>query len=240
MLAGSPPFRGQQDPDFRHANFLRGPVPVHEEAALKKNDSVPPAVSDVLSRGLSLEPPSRYPSIREFFLHLKRAAGGTAVHIGPPRVFISYQRDTSAGWAVLFSRELEQKHGISAFVDTQRLDGALRFPVKLSRAIKECDVFICLLSDKTLHSQWVREEIRLAWESNKPMVPIFQESYEQPAATEKLEEPIETLISFDGVHLLDRRNIYVDDAITRLAKIVEQSVQQARDTPRSFSQSNNS
>jgi serine/threonine protein kinase len=240
MLAGSPPFRGQQDPDIRGTNYSRGPAPVHEQAARKNNGRISPAVSEVLSRGLSVAPASRYPSIREFFLQLKRASGqGTAVHPGPPRVFISYQRDTSAGWAVLFSRELEQKHGISAFVDTQRLDSAIRFPVKLTRAIKECDVFVCLLSDKTLHSQWVREEIKLAWENNKPMVPVFQESYEQPAASEKLEEPIETLISFDGVHLSDRRNIYVDDAITKLAKIVEQSVQQAGDTPRSFSQSNN-
>jgi hypothetical protein len=239
MLAGSPPFRGQQDPDIRHANFSRGPAPVHQEAARKNNGPISPAVSDVLSRSLSIEPVSRYPSIRDFFLHLKRAAGqGTAVHAGPPRVFISYQRDTSAGWALLFSRELSQKHGITAYVDTERLDSAVRFPLKLTRAIKECDVFVCLLSDRTLGSQWVREEIKLAWENNKPMVPVFQESYEQPTASGNLEEPIETLISFDGVHLLDRHNIYVDDAITKLAKIVEQSIQQGGDTPRSFSQSN--
>jgi hypothetical protein len=95
-------------------------------------------------------------------------------------------------------------------------------------------------SSLTLGSQWLREEIKLAWENNKPMVPVFQESYEQPLASEKLEEPIETLISFDGVHLLDRHNIYLDDAITKLAKIVGQSVQQAGDTPRSVSQSNKS
>jgi serine/threonine protein kinase len=37
MLAGSPPFRGQQDSDIRHANFSRGPAPVHQEAARKNN-----------------------------------------------------------------------------------------------------------------------------------------------------------------------------------------------------------
>jgi hypothetical protein len=175
-----------------------------------------------------IEPVSRCPSTRDFFLHLKRATGqGIAVQAGPPRVFISYQRDTSAGWALLFSRELAQKHGISAYVDTERLDSAVRFPLKLTSAIKECDVFVCLLFDRTLGSQWVREGIKLARENNKPMVPVFQESYEQPLASEKLEEPIETLISFDGVHLLDRHNIYVDDAITKLAKIVGQSIQEA-------------
>jgi hypothetical protein len=241
MLAGSPPFRGQQDPDVRRANLSRGPVPVHEEAVRKNNGPISPAVSESIARALSPEPARRYPSIREFFVHLKRTAGqGTAAHTGPPRVFISYQRDTSAGWAVLFSRELEQKHGITAFVDTQRLDGAVRFPVKLTRAIQDCDVFVCLLTDKTLGSKWVCEEIKLAWENNKPMVPVFQESYEQPAASEKLDEPIETLMSFDGVHLLDRHNIYVDDAIAHLARIVEQSVQQMREPPKSFSQSNES
>jgi serine/threonine protein kinase len=239
MLTGSPPHRGQQDPDIRGANLLRGPFPAHEEAARKGNSDIPTTVSDVLARALSPDPASRYPSIREFFLQLKRAAGpGAAVRDGPPLVFISYQRDTSAGWAVLFSRELEQKYGISAFVDTQRTDSAVKFPARLNRAIRECDIFVCLLSDKTLGSQWVREEVRLAWENNKPMVPVFQESFEQPAASEKLDGHIEALISFEGIHLLDRRNIYVDDAISRLASMVKQSVRGIRDTPQLSSRSN--
>jgi hypothetical protein len=224
MLTGAPPLRGQQDPDIRCANFLRGPLPVHEEAARKGNLDVPTPVSDVLATALSPDPTKRYPSIRKFFTELSRAAGSGTDGPGTRRsVFISYQRDSSAGWAVLFSRELEQKHGISTFVDTERSDGAVRFPARLSRAIKDCDVFVCLLSDKTLNSQWVREEIRLAWESGKPMIPVFQESYEHPQQPE-LGGHVEALISFEGVHLLDRRNIYVDDAISKVARIVEQSV----------------
>jgi serine/threonine protein kinase len=236
MLTGSPPLRGQQDPDIRAANRLRGPGAVHEEAARQGNSNVPSAVSDVVRRALSPDPVSRYPSIREFFLHLKRASGQRASpRDGPPRIFISYQRDASAGWAVLFSRELEQKHGITAFVDTQRVDNAVQLPVKLSRAIKDCDIFVCFLSDKTLNSLWVREEIRLAWENNKPMVPVFQENFEPPLA-EQLDGHIGALISFEGVHLLDRRNIYVDYAITRLAEIIKKSVDQIRGNPNNFSQ----
>ena len=229
ILTGSPPFRGQHDPDMRRANFWRGPAPAHEDAGRKGNTGIPSAISGVLARALAPDPASRYPSIRDFFLNLKRAGGqAVAAQDGPPRIFISYQRNTSSGWAVLFSRELEQKHGITAFVDTQRLDSAVRFPLRLTKAIQDCDVFVCLLSDKTLDSQWVREEIRMAWESKKPMVPILQESYEPPTATERLDVPVETLISFEGVHLLDRRNVYVDDAIARLARIVQQSVSQTR------------
>jgi len=76
-------------------------------------------------------------------------------------------------------------------------------------------VFVCLLSSSTLQSKWVQEEIRLAWENNKPMVPVFQESYSQPDPSEQLEPHVETLITYDGVKLLDRQNLYVENAIEK-------------------------
>jgi hypothetical protein len=58
------------------------------------------------------------------------------------------------------------------------------------------------------------------------MVPVFQESFSQPDANEKLEPHVEALISYDGVHLLDRRNIHVDYTIAELAKIVRETTTQ--------------
>ena len=113
-------------------------------------------------------------------------------------------------------------------MDTERQDSAVRFPAKLKNEIEECDVFICLLSADTLQSKWVREEIRLAWESHKPMVPVFQESFSQPDPSERLEPHIETLINYDGLHLLDRRNIYVEHTISKLAEMIDMSVRKAR------------
>jgi len=166
--------------------------------------------------------------VREFFLALQNAVSKpTSRAEGRARIFISYQRDSSSGWAVHLASELDRKHKIAAFVDTQRTDSAVRFPARLKNAIQDCDVFVCLLSASTLQSKWVQEEIRLAWENNKPMVPVFQESYSQPDPSEQLEPYVETLITYDGVKLLDRQNLYVENAIEKLAEMVTESVRKS-------------
>ena len=228
LLTGSLPFEGQMDPKVRERNFLRGPVPAHEEATRLSRAGVPPGISQVLKRALSVDPKDRYSSVRDFFAALQSALTRTTNRSdGPARIFISYQRDSSSGWAVLFAKELQQKHQIAAFVDTQRMDSAVRFPDRLKRAIQDCDVFVCLLSSSTLQSKWVREEIRLAWENNKPMLPVFQESYALPDPSERLEAHVEALINYDGVKLLDRQNLYVENAIEKLAEMVTDSVRKS-------------
>jgi serine/threonine protein kinase len=232
LVTGSLPFEGQVDTNQRQKNFARGPIPAHEEVARKGGIAPPKEISDVLGRALSTKPEDRYPSVRGFFLAFRQAVISPVTHrTGRPQAFISYQRDSSSGWAVLFARELEQKYDVFAFVDTQRLDSAVRFPTRLKKAIEECDVFICLLSAETLKSKWVQEEVRLAWENRKPMVPVFQESFSQPDPAEKLEPHIETLMTYDGIHLLDRRNIHVDYTIAELAKIVREATAVARHQP---------
>jgi hypothetical protein len=173
-----------------------------------------PRMSNVLQRALSVEPANRYTSVREFFLALQHALSDTTSRSdGPGRIFISYQRDSSSGWAVHFASELRRKHQLSAFVDTQQMESAVLFPARLKRAIEECDVFVCLVSGSTLQSKRVQEEVRLAWENDKPMVPIFQESYCPPSSSEKVAPHIEALINYDGVKLLDLQNLYVESAI---------------------------
>jgi serine/threonine protein kinase len=229
LVTGSFPFEGQLDPKVRERNFLRPPVPAHEEAARAGRDPFPPTVSEVLRRALAAKPQNRYSSVRDFFLALQSSVSGPIRGASrKPVVFVSYQRDPSAGWAVLLQRELEQKHDISVFVDTQRMDSAVQFPARLKRAIEECDVFVCLLSGSTLQSRWVQEEIKLAWQNNKPMIPVFQESYSHPSSSEQLEPHIEALINYEGVKLLDRQNVYIENAFQRLANMVAVSVQRVQ------------
>lgn len=146
---------------------------------------------------------------------------------GIPRIFISYQREPSAGWAVLFERELKERHNISAFVDTQRVDTAVPLPVKIQQGIQCCDIFVCFLAGTTLNSAWAKEEIRLAWENRKLMVPVFQQDFERPNFGETHVPHIDALMSYEGVHLLDQLNIYVDEAIENIAKIVHASIDNA-------------
>jgi serine/threonine protein kinase len=223
LVTGSRPFTGQEDPKTRERNFRRPPVPAHEEAHQNGREDIARAVSEVLQRGLASEATARFESVEQFAQAFDAALHRRIRSTSAPTVFVSYQHEASAGWAVLLARELRDKHRIAAFVDTQRLDGAVQFPAKLARAIENCEVFVCLLAQTTLGSRWVREEIRLAHEFKRPMIPVFQESF-APLERDALEPAVDALLHYDGVHLLDRRNIHIDHTIDDLARLVMDTV----------------
>jgi tetratricopeptide (TPR) repeat protein len=143
LVTGSLPYVGLENPDVRKQQFTRGPTPAHEEATRNGRKAVPRPVSQVLERAMAIKPDNRYPSVGKF-VHAFRLAVDQGAQ--PPRVFICYERAASAGWAVLFSKELDKVHGISVFVDTQVPDNAVRFPQRLQHAIENCDVFVCMFA----------------------------------------------------------------------------------------------
>lgn len=134
-----------------------------------------------------------------------------------PSVFISYRRRPSALLATLICKELRAR-GFEVFLDTEQADGAGSFPSRLHDAIATHDVFVCLLADSTFESEWVMHEIQQAHTLEKPMIPVFQESY---VPVKKAPSPhVASLLNCDGIHILDIRNIYIDEAIERLAAML--------------------
>jgi len=132
--------------------------------------------------------------------------------------FISYRRKSSAALANLIQRELRSQYGIDAYLDITRTDSTrVQFPERLMTAIADAPTFICLLSGSTLDSEWVRKEIWKAYDLKKHCIPIFQESYEPRVDSD---EAIEYLLNFDGVTILDVKNIYIDQAITDIAALI--------------------
>jgi serine/threonine protein kinase len=225
MVTGSRPHEGQENPEVRARNFRRGPEPAHVQAHLNSREGVGPAVSEVLEKALSVSPEARYPCVCEFVEALKRAferpsSRGSA----EPIVFLSYRRESSAGWPALFSKELGRRARCQTYVDTERRDSAVQFPEKLATAIATCDVFVCFLAEETLASHWVREEIRIAFEHRRPMVPVFQEGFRIEDTAAEDSPAIKALLHYDGVHLLDRRSVHVDHTIDDLATIITQTV----------------
>jgi serine/threonine protein kinase len=221
-LCGLRPYEGQLDPEVRAHNFQRGPLPVHQEAERNGNAGVSPGISEVLLQALALKPQSRYPTTRDF----SSAFTGSLVQVRgstEPNIFLSYRRDCSAAWVTLFARELKHA-GMKVIVDVTRQDNALVFPAWLENAISKCDVFVCFLSKRTLTSKWVCEEIRIAHRYGKLMIPIFQEDFKPPKFLAPSDNSIETLLTYQGVHLLDRRNIYVEAAVGNLATMIQASI----------------
>lgn len=224
MVTGSQPFVGQDNPEVRRNNFRRSPIPAHEEAAHNGRGSVSRAVSAVLAKAMSIQIDSRYASIGSFATAFDSALQGLHQPGVAPRIFLSYERESSGAWAVTFARELKRDYEIDVFIDTQRLDRAEQFPTRLARAIEECDVFVCLLARHTLESRHVNNEIQLAHQCRKPMIPVFQESFDHLLVHPDGNDAVETLLSYDGVHLFDRKAVHIDHTVSDLARMVKSSI----------------
>jgi len=223
LVTGTRPFEGQMDENVREKNFLRGPIPAHEEAFRMGRGGVPPPVSDVLNRAMLVAPEARYPSIRDFFFAFKYAVEQPKGRHKNPKVFISYRRgQSSSGWANYFETQLKRKHRISVFVDTQNVDTAVKVPAKIRKAIEECDVFVCLLAAGTLKSEWVQTEIRLASEKGKLMVPIFQKGFRTPSDLQLDGQPhVKTLVEYEGLTLSD--DSHAEYTVRQLARMIKDS-----------------
>ena len=146
--------------------------------------------------------------------------------------FISYRRRPSAALAHLLQEKLEAEYRFDIYLDTTRQDSAkVQFPDRLLNAIDASKVFICLLADDTLESAWVLKEIQRAHLQQKPCIPVFQETY-KPTAIEN--DSVDYLLSFDGVHVLDQRGLYMDEFVIQIAGIIKKTVSQRRWKKRAF------
>jgi hypothetical protein len=133
-------------------------------------------------------------------------------------VFASYQRHSSAMLANLIREKLLGK-GIKVFVDTYDMDYSGEFPELLRREIEQAQVFLCLLGATTLESKWVLEEIEYASSIKKTLIPVFQEDYVSPK--EPIPTYVDVLLKHNGVTVLDKRNIYIDEAMSKLERMIK-------------------
>jgi serine/threonine protein kinase len=224
MITGTRPHEGQSDPAVRARNFRRGPPLAHEEALVYGRKAISQRVSRVLAQAMSVRSADRYPSVGEFSAALAEAIANPDRRSAEPHIFMSYHRESSAGWANLLAQSLKEKYGYSVFIDTQAQDGAPQIPERLRTEIAQCDVFVCMLAPATLTSRWVREEIDVAFQFHKPMVPVFHEDFRPKDQTEGGESGVKSLLNFAAVHLLDRKNIHVEHTITELAERVRKAL----------------
>lgn len=135
-------------------------------------------------------------------------------------VYISYRRKPSAILAQLIARDLKEK-GIAVYLDTDRAETSGLFPTRLMSAIESSDVFLCLLGEGTFDSEWVLREIEHAQKLGKPMIPVFQESYQNITLEKSPTPSVRALLEQDGVRIFDIKNVYISASIEQLAKMVE-------------------
>ncbi|MBZ0290307.1 MAG: protein kinase, partial [Anaerolineae bacterium] len=144
--------------------------------------------------------------------------------------FVSYRRKPSAILAQLIAKDLKA-NGIEVYLDIERMEGAGAFPTRLFQAIDASDVFVCLLGDDTLDSEWVQNEIQHAHEAGKPMIPVFQESFELLPLDQVGSPFVKALLEYDGVYIFDVKNVYVPQAVEALARMIENTAAWASQSP---------
>lgn len=86
-------------------------------------------------------------------------------------VFISYKSDEfdEANWV---KRRLEAE-GISCWMAPMSIHGGLSYAEEIPKAIRECCVFVLILSDKVRESKWIPRELDQAINNNKTILPFM-------------------------------------------------------------------
>lgn len=90
-------------------------------------------------------------------------------------IFISYRRDGGAQYARILQLMLIQR-GYKVFLDYDELTDGI-FSEHIKAAIKDAPVFMLVLSDGSMarcvnENDWVRQEILMAWQLGKHIVPV--------------------------------------------------------------------
>jgi hypothetical protein len=136
----------------------------------------------------------------------------------PVKVFISYRRDDSRAYAGWLDYCLEQAYddADAVFRDVGDLEPGTRFQQVIENAVRQSDVFLCLIgkvwsslsgSDGTprLHhpDDPVRAELETAFRLKKPIIPILLEGIPMPAKAD-LPDSIQAVTDRNAHPMSDR------------------------------------
>lgn len=136
--------------------------------------------------------------------------------------FISYRRVPSFALADLIHTKLKYQFQIETYLDVTRVDSAhVQFPDRLFNAIRDSPIFICIIGQGTLESEWVLKEVRYAYQLKKPCIPIFHEDY-QPVESD--DPAVRYLLSFDAVPFMDRRGVLIAGSMSELVNLIRNTV----------------
>lgn len=127
----------------------------------------------------------------------------------PNDVFISYRRKD-----LEFVRQLHQelvKRGISAWFDQENIEVADHWRTSIAEGIRDCKVFILVLSPDAIQSVNIRKEVDLAETHNKKIVPLLWRQTDLPASFE---------YALAGIQWIDFKETASVENFDQLAEVV--------------------
>ncbi|RME50781.1 MAG: toll/interleukin-1 receptor domain-containing protein, partial [Caldilineae bacterium] len=126
------------------------------------------------------------------------------------QVFISYRRKDLA-FVTQLHQELE-KRGISAWFDKESIEVADHWRTSIAEGIRDCQVFLLVLSPDAVQSVNIRKEVDLAEKHGKPIVPLMWRPTEIPVAFE---------YALAGIQWLDFHEIASQEHFDELADVLK-------------------
>src|SRR4051812_42758936 len=88
-----------------------------------------------------------------------------------PYVFLSYaSADREQALAIA---DVLTATGLHVWLDRRSLVGGMSWDAAIVRAIKDCTVFAVLCTPASVASPNVMQELRLAWEEQRPTLPLL-------------------------------------------------------------------
>ena len=86
-------------------------------------------------------------------------------------IFISYAQDEDAAPALQLADELRNANA-TVWIAVDNIDGGQNYGPEVVAAIEGCKVFVVLASKSSLRSKHVATEIKLAFEADRPLLPL--------------------------------------------------------------------
>jgi hypothetical protein len=90
-----------------------------------------------------------------------------------PYLFISYASSDRA--RVLPVVDALERAGIAVWIDREGIHGGENYAREIADAIEQCAAFVLMTSTASLASRNVKQEIALAWEYERPYLPLLLE-----------------------------------------------------------------
>jgi non-specific serine/threonine protein kinase len=129
---------------------------------------------------------------------------GTPADQLTPYVFLSYA--SADRERALHVASLLEAKGISVWIDRKSIPGGTCWTAEIVEGIKGCAALLVLISPSAAGSPNVQQEVQLAWEHRRPLLPLVLEATRLPAAIEYVlagRQWIEVLDQGEGVWLTE-------------------------------------
>jgi class 3 adenylate cyclase len=162
------------------------------------------------------------------------------------KIFISYRRADTLGFASRIGERLRAKYGLSSVcLDVETFPLAIDFRSYIVSEIEACDVVLVLIGERWAAAEspgspcrlfdkndFVRLEIESALERNIPVVPLLVGSAKIPTATE-VPPSLEPLLYRTGFHIDEGPDFHhhIDRLISRLNRDIKRPLPAASSEP---------